>query len=98
MQHTHTHTQHTHHTTHNTHQHRDTNNPQLNVQKLKKKTTNQQTTQTIQNKFCQRQPPQKINNEDEIKTTVPVYFPDPNPMTTQQTILTTSTIPKSNGC
>ena len=38
------------------------------------------------------------DNEDEIKTTVPVYLSDPNPMTTQQTILTTSTIAKSNGC
>ena len=38
------------------------------------------------------------DNEDEIKTTVPVLFPDPNPMTTQQTILTNSNIPKSNGC
>ena len=38
------------------------------------------------------------DNEDEIKTTVPVIFPDQNPMTTQQTILSTSTIAKSNGC
>ena len=38
------------------------------------------------------------DNEDEIKTTVPVLFSDLNPMTTQQTILTTSTIAKSNGC